>query len=56
MTILYYTWRENSENDMMNSLQQLGHDVIKCYLPFQYNADSDAVRQVKNLLTKKKCQ
>ena len=35
MKILYYTWNENSRDDMLQTLQFLGHEVEVCDMPCQ---------------------
>lgn len=42
MKIFYYTWFENSENDMMEALTRLGHTVVKCHIPLN-NYEEDEV-------------
>ena len=34
MRILYYTWNENSQRDMAESLVKLGYNVSCCNIPF----------------------
>ena len=34
MRILYYTWYENSQRDMSESLVRLGYEVVCCHIPF----------------------
>lgn len=47
MRILYYTWFENSEKDMEEILLQLGHEVVKCNIPFQdYEEDGTFIKQL----------
>lgn len=42
MRILYYTWNENSQKDMKESLIRLGHDVVCCSTPFSgYDEDKE---------------
>lgn len=45
MKIFYYTWFENSENDMMEALSRLGHTVVKCHIPLG-NYEEDEVFNV----------
>ena len=33
MRILYYTWEENSRDDMVSTLRGLGHQVEVCAAP-----------------------
>ena len=35
MRILYYTWFENSQEDMEETLIFLGNGVVKCNIPFE---------------------
>lgn len=42
MKIFYYTWFENSENDMMEALARLDHTVVKCHIPLG-NYEEDEV-------------
>ena len=40
MKIFYYTWFENSENDIVEALSRLGHIVVKCHIPLKdYEVD-----------------
>lgn len=59
MKIFYYTWKENCENDMAHSLQRLGHDVIKCYLPFFVIQGDDAnagkMEELKGIIAESVC-
>lgn len=41
MRIFYYTWNENLQVDLNDTLVQLGHTVIQCHIPFS-NYDEDA--------------
>ena len=41
MKILYYTWNENSRDDMLLALQSLGHEIAVCDTPCQdYEQDT----------------
>lgn len=33
MKILYYEWKENSQNDMVTTLKTMGYSVLKCHIP-----------------------
>ncbi len=47
MRILYYTWFENSAEDMEETLLRLGYEVVKCNIPFQdYEEDMEFSRQL----------
>lgn len=35
MKILYYTWNENSQEDMLQTLRGLGHEIVVCDTPCQ---------------------
>ena len=48
MRILYYTWFENSSQDIAETFVFLGHELIKCNIPFQdYEQDESFARQIK---------
>ncbi|MEG0962701.1 MAG: DUF3880 domain-containing protein [Lachnospiraceae bacterium] len=51
MKILYYTWSENAQNNMTNTLMKLGHQVTKCHIPFQdYEEDQEFRNQMEKIL------
>ncbi len=53
MNILYYAWYENSENDMMDSLLALGHNVTRIRYPIHdYENDENFVEQLQNIILK----
>ncbi|MCI8495314.1 MAG: glycosyltransferase [Lachnospiraceae bacterium] len=45
MRILYYTWFENSQEDMEETLLLLGYEVVKCSIPFQDYENDEMFRQ-----------
>lgn len=56
MRILYYTWFENSSEDMMETLIFLGHEVVKCNIPFEdYEQDQKFTEQLSGILRKYTC-
>lgn len=51
MNILYYSWYENSENDMMISLIELGYNVLRLRYPIQdYENDRSFAEQLINII------
>lgn len=56
MKILYYTWNENSQIDMLDALSYMGHEVIKCEIPFlDYNVDAAFTHNLEKVFNKNKC-
>ena len=56
MRIFYYTWFENSEQDMSEALVRLGHDVIKCHIPFMdYEEDAYFTENFERIVKENKC-
>ena len=56
MRILYYTWFENSQEDMVETLLYLGHSVIKCSIPFRnYEEDEEAMEQLSRVIEEYGC-
>ncbi len=56
MRILYYTWLENSSEDMAETFIFLGHKLIKCRIPFQdYEQDESFTSQLSELVSKYAC-
>lgn len=56
MRILYYTWFENSQEDMEETLGFLGYEVVKCSIPFQdYEKDEAFLRQLSGVLEEYAC-
>ena len=42
MRFFYYTWYENSADDLNESLARLGYQVVKCHIPLKnYEEDTD---------------
>ena len=51
MRILYYTWNENSQRDMAESLVKLGYNVSCCNIPFSnYEEDKCFTDNLKKYL------
>lgn len=56
MNIFYYTWYENSEQDMAEALTRMGHCVVKCYIPFNdYEKDDDFSKNLERIFTENQC-
>lgn len=56
MKIFYYAWHENSQNDMVQGLQRLGHDVVKCYIPFKnYEEDEEFTTNLEQIFKEQCC-
>ncbi len=56
MKILYYTWFENSQEDMVETLIYLGHSIIKCSIPFEdYEQDANAMEQLSGVIRQYGC-
>lgn len=56
MRILYYTWYENSQKDMAESLVRLGYEVICCHIPFSdYEVDEAFSVALENIFVEQKC-
>lgn len=56
MNILYYTWNENSQIDMVEALNYMGHRVIKCNMPFQnYEEDVEFTRELERIFYEEQC-
>ena len=56
MRILYYTWKENSKEDMVDTLQKLGYDMTVCDMPFQnYEQDDIFAEKLENLIIEQQC-
>lgn len=57
MKILYYTWFENSQEDMVETLIYLGHSIVKCNIPFQnYEEDAEAMEQLSGIIRQYGCE
>lgn len=53
MKILYYTWNENSRDDMLETLKILGHEVIICDTPCRdYEQDAEVMSSLKEVIRK----
>lgn len=51
MRILYYTWNENSRDDMVSTLQRLGHEVTICSEPCcDYENDVELVASLEEAM------
>lgn len=56
MKIFYYTWFENSENDMMEALTRLGHTVVKCHIPLKnYEEDEEFTANLERIFLEQQC-
>lgn len=56
MKIFYYTWHENSENDMMEALARLGHVVVKCHIPLKnYEEDEEFTANLERIFLEQQC-
>ena len=56
MRILYYTWFENSQEDMEETLISLGYEVVKCNIPFKdYEEDEAFLSQFFGVLQQYQC-
>lgn len=56
MNILYYTWNENSQIDMLETLTHMGHQVIKCHIPFtNYEMDTEFTCALEKIFCEKQC-
>ena len=56
MRILYYTWYENSQKDMSESLSRLGHEVICCHIPFSnYERDDQFTELLEKTFIEYNC-
>lgn len=56
MRILYYTWFENSSQDMAETLIYLGHELVKCNIPFKdYEEDEGFTGQLSQMITQYSC-
>lgn len=56
MKIFYYTWFENSENDISESLSRLGHTVVKCHIPLHnYEEDEEFTINLENIFIQQEC-
>lgn len=56
MKIFYYTWHENSERDIYETLVKLGFDVIKGDIPFKdYEDDLEFTSNLEQAFTEYNC-
>lgn len=56
MNVLYYTWNENSQIDMTDTLRALGFNVTECSIPFcDYEKDDAFVTRLNNAITSSSC-
>jgi len=56
MNILYYTWNENSQIDMVEALKNMGHQVVFCSVSFQnYEEDEEFTQQVEKIFKEEEC-
>lgn len=56
MKLLYYTWNENSQRDMAESLVRLGYNVICCNMPFSnYEEDREFCFVLEKLFEEQEC-
>ena len=56
MKIFYYTWFENSEKDLAQSLSRLGHIVVKCHIPLKdYENDEEFTENLERIFVEQKC-
>lgn len=51
MKILYYTWNENSRDDMLQTLKILGHETILCNIPCRdYEEDGELMSGLEKII------
>lgn len=56
MKIFYYTWFENSEQDMNDALMRLGHTVVKCHIPLKnYEQDEEFTANLERIFLEQEC-
>ena len=56
MRILYYTWYENSQRDMSESLVRLGYEVVCCHIPFSdYEEDEKFTEALEKVFFEHNC-
>lgn len=57
MKIFYYTWHENTEQDMAEGLMRLGHEVVKCYIPLKnYEEDEEFTQNLERIFLEQECE
>lgn len=56
MKIFYYTWFENSEQDMAEALTRMGHCVVKCHIPMSnYEEDKNFTGNLERIFLEQQC-
>lgn len=56
MVILYYTWFENSQEDMAGTLLSFGNSVVQCNIPFSnYEEDVEFTKTLKAIISENHC-
>ncbi len=56
MKIFYYTWFENSENDIVEAMSRLGHIVVKCHIPLKdYEVDEEFTENLEQIFIQQDC-
>ena len=51
MRIIYYTWEENSRDDMVGTLRGLGHEVAVCAAPCRdYENDVELAASLEEIM------
>lgn len=54
MKILYYTWNENSQIDIIDVLMRMGHQIVKCQIPFSnYEIDENCTYNLEKIFCEK---
>lgn len=57
MKLLYFEWKENSRDDMIATLQCMGHSVIRCHIPYrEYEHDREFMERLEKVITKYQCE
>lgn len=57
MRILYYTWFENSEKDMVQTFISFGYEVVKCNIPFEdYERDDAFEKELRRIVLDTQCE
>lgn len=56
MRILYYTWFENSQEDMAETLAFLGHEIVACNISFgDYEEDEGFAKRLSEVIKEYSC-
>lgn len=56
MRFFYYTWYENSADDLKESLSRLGFQVVKCHIPLKnYEEDADFCENFVRIFREQGC-